>query len=148
MHVAEVVRHLGGVAADVVVEGVGQPLGEQLRSLGGHDHQVRRCARRHHGEDLGEEVAPVLALDGLDLHGDLGVAAPEGGHQLGAGLGVLRGAEDGDGEGVLTAAGDVGGGEPGPRDRRTHRPEPRHGEQRAATEVCHEDLLERRRSGT
>lgn len=138
MHVVEEVLQLGGIPADVVVEGFRETLGEELGALGGHDADVRWGAGRHHGQDLREEVAPVLALDGHDPHRDVGVGLVERPHQTGARFGVLGGAEDRDGQGVGPAAGNVLRGQPRPGRGEAQCSGSGEAQQCAATEVGHD----------
>ncbi|MCY1227555.1 hypothetical protein D9M72_398310 [compost metagenome] len=113
--VVEELGHVRGVAAHVFVQRVGKLFSEQLGAFSGHVDHIRRGARGHHGEDLGEEVLPVDGLDGLDFDPDLRVEAGEGVDGALAGGGVRGGAHDGDAEAVVPAARNVSPGEPRPR---------------------------------
>jgi hypothetical protein len=135
--VAEVVDHVRLVPADVLVERLGEPVGEQLRPLGGDVADVGRGAGGDEGQDLREEVAPVGALDGLHPHRDVRVRATERGDQAATRLGVLRGAEDGDVEGVGVAPRDVVRGQPLPGDRGADRAERGQAQQAATGEIRH-----------
>jgi len=112
--VGEVLAQFGRVPLHPLVEGDAETLGEQLDALGGDVDQVGCGARRDLGEDLREEVRPVHGLHRVDPQLDVRVRLAESLGERADGLRPVGGAERGDGERAVVAAGDVGAGEPVP----------------------------------
>jgi hypothetical protein len=112
--VGEVLAQFGRVPLHPLVQRDAEALGEELDALGGDIDEVGGGARRDLGEDLREEVRPVDGLHRVDPELDVGVHLAEAFGEGADGLWSVGGAEGGDDEGTVVAAGDVGSGEPVP----------------------------------